>query len=121
MRGVGVAVLALAALMMMPGCKAKRPGVTVLHGYHLRYTSYSLSQIADATEQVFDEQGVLPSKQALEDQTIGFTASNAQGVQWHIKIRPESGATRLAVRVEPGHDEGASLQMIDEIIAKAGG
>jgi len=120
-RWVCVVAMLGAGLALGAGCTTKRPGVTITNGYFLRYTSHAPAHVAAAADAVFADWGLAKTKDQRSGSKAELIGLNHQGTKWHIKVRPEDTATRLAVRVEPGHSEGASLRMIDAIMTKLGG
>ncbi|MEM1444458.1 MAG: hypothetical protein AAGF84_00230 [Planctomycetota bacterium] len=118
-------VLAASVLVPTVGCTTRRPGVTVTDGYLKRYTEFSVDEVARGVESAYRDFGVIPTKQFARSFSHGdgfeFTAINHQNTRFLVRIKPSStGATEVGVKVTPGENEGAALQLMERVIAYAG-
>lgn len=112
--------LLVAAGILLPGCNQHKRGIEVETGYHLRYTGVPIDDLVEATEAELSARGYTSLQTVREGFTTRVDARGAEGRTAVVRLRVEDGASRMLVRVEPGHERGASLDLINAILDRTG-
>lgn len=111
--------VAIAATLLIPGCNARKRGVEIEPGHHLRYTGVPVDHLIDAAAVVLRARGYTTVERQRQRGTTRLIATGPDGRHADARFGVEDGASRILVRVEPGHERGASLDLIAAILDQA--